>query len=155
FFWLLYWGGDQLGAFTGSHAWLGHSRLLGQALVNVIGLQLLFVMILATLLTLAERKWSAAIQNRMGPNRAQMFGQTFGGVFHVVADALKMLPKEDILPADASWLLFNLAPALNFAPIFCLFAIIPMGPPVIMGHGFPVTPQIANPDVGLLYLFGI
>ena len=155
FFAALYRLGDLVGGFTGKQAWLGHSHLLGQALVNVILLQLVFVMILATLLTLAERKWSAAIQNRMGPNRAQIFGQTFGGVFHVVADALKMLTKEDVVPADASWLLFSLAPAFNFAPIFCLFAIVPMGPAVVMGHGFAVTPQIANPDVGLLYVFGI
>jgi len=155
FFAALYYLDDLVGAFAMRHAWLGHSHLLGQAIVNVLLLQLLFVMILATLLTLAERKWSAAIQNRIGPNRARIFGQTYGGVFHVVADALKMLTKEDAVPADAAWLLYNLAPAFNFAPIFCLFAIVPMGPPVMMGHAFAVAPQIANPDVGLLYVFGI
>src|SRR5581483_7610565 len=94
FFWLVYRLGDWVGTLTQRLGWLGHSHLLGQAIVNVILLQLLFVMILATLLTLAERKWSAAIQNRIGPNRASIFGQTYGGVFHVVADALKMLTKE-------------------------------------------------------------
>ena len=155
FFSLVYYGGDFLGTLTQEHAWLGGTHLVGQAIVNVLLLQLIFVMILATLLTLAERKWSAAMQNRIGPNRAKILGFTLGGLFHVVADAVKMLVKEDSIPAAASKFLYVLAPALNFAPIFCLFAIVPMGPPVLMGHGFAVTPQIANPDVGLLYLFGI
>jgi NADH-quinone oxidoreductase subunit H len=130
----------------------------GQAVGNIVFLQLLFVMILATLLTLAERKWSAAMQDRIGPNRARLElpwirNRSLGGLMHIAADALKMLTKEDLRPTSASAVLFQLAPILNFAPIFCLFAIVPVGPPVLMVD--TVSLQIANPDVGLLYLFGI
>ncbi len=161
-FYALYFLGDAAGGLTQTGFSVGGHRILsfgspviGQAVVNVLVIQLVFVMILATLLTLAERKWSSAIQDRIGPNRATIFGTQLGGLWHVVADAVKMLVKEDAVPAAASKLLYSLAPALNFAPIFCLFAIVPLGPPVMMGHNFLVTPQIANPDVGLLYLFGI
>ena len=143
----------------------GFAPALGQALAAIVTLQLFFVMILATLLTVAERKWSAAMQDRIGPNRARIWGLSrfsLGGIPHILADAVKMLTKEDFRPAQASQLLYHLGPILNFAPIFCLFAIVPMGPPVtflhrIGPHILPLTStlQIANPDVGLLYVFGI
>ena len=136
---------------------------LGQALVSIVFIQLFFVMIVATLLTMAERKWSAAMQDRIGPNRAgRLFGMSFGGIPHILADALKMIFKEDIVPNRSMRLLYHLAPVLNFVPIFCLFAIVPMGPPVLFDHlidgrvvHLTSTLQISNPDIGLLYVFGI
>src|SRR4051812_10463101 len=90
-------------------------------LTNIVFLMLVFVMVLATLLTLAERKWSALMQNRIGPNRAR-FGfapnSALGGIPHVAADALKMLFKEDFAPKSANPILFNLGPILAFAPVF-------------------------------------
>ena len=53
------------------------------------------------LLTLAERKVSALMQDRIGPNRAAIAGFTLNGLFHPVADGLKMLFKEDFRPAAA------------------------------------------------------
>jgi NADH-quinone oxidoreductase subunit H len=161
---LFYYWIDGAGALT--YRWgLGDS--LGQGLMSVILIQLLFVMVLATLLTLAERKWSAAMQDRIGPNRARiglpfLRTRSLGGIPHILADALKMLSKEDHVPGEGARLLYHLGPILNFAPIFCLFAIVPLGPPVVFQHligvhlvKLTVTPQIANPEVGLLYLFGI
>ncbi len=146
-----------------AHHFLHVTPALGQGVANIVFLQLFFVMILATLLTLAERKWSAAMQDRIGPNRARadlpwFRHKSFGGLLHIAADALKMLTKEDLRPASASRLLYQLAPILNFAPIFCLFAIVPVGPPVVFENTalrLTNSLQIANPDVGLLYLFGI
>ncbi|MHB8416936.1 MAG: complex I subunit 1/NuoH family protein [Myxococcales bacterium] len=158
------WGGylveDWLAGVTFG---LGWGAALGEAVVAIVFLQLFFVMIVATLLTIAERKWSALIQDRIGPNRAgRIGGMSFGGIPHIAADALKMIFKEDVVPARATRLLYHLAPVLNFAPIFCLFAVVPMGPPVrfdhvVAGHlvSLVSTLQIANPDIGLLYVFGI
>jgi NADH-quinone oxidoreductase subunit H len=161
FFALAYYTVNAFGVW--SFRFLGAPPALGQAVANIVFLQLLFVMILATLLTLAERKWSAAMQDRIGPNRARIAlpwfrHRSFGGLLHIAADALKMLTKEDLRPASASAFLYHIAPILNFAPIFCLFAIVPVGPPVIFENTtlrLTNSLQIANPDVGLLYLFGI
>lgn len=122
---------------------------------------LLFVMVLATLLTVAERKWSAFTQDRIGPERARvgpawMKKYSFGGLPHVAADALKMIFKEDTRPkaADKDWLLFWLGPVLAFAPVFALAAVIPFGPTVSV-NGYAVSAQVANPNFGLLYVFAI
>ncbi len=158
------WGGymteDWLSGVTLGWGW---GAAVGQAVGAIVFLQLLFVMIVATLLTIAERKWSAAMQDRIGPNRAGRIGNmSFGGIPHIAADALKMIFKEDVLPAQATRVLYQLAPVLNFAPIFCLFAVVPMGPPVRFDHvmdghlvSLVSTLQISNPDIGLLYVFGI
>jgi len=126
---------------------------------QIIVLMLVFVMVTATLLTIAERKWSAMIQDRIGPNRARiglplLRDRSFGGVPHVAADALKMLFKEDFVPRSANSFLFNLAPILAFGPVFALFAIVPVGPSVQLMDR-QVSMVIANPDFGLLYLLAI
>src|SRR5437867_4285491 len=104
-------------------------------LTNMIFLMLMFVMILATLLTLAERKWSAMMQDRIGPNRARIAlpgirNFSLSGVPHILADSVKMLTKEAFRPAKANRVLFNLGPILAFASVFALFAIVPAGPTV-------------------------
>ena len=126
---------------------------------NLVILLLVFVMVIATFLTLAERKWSAMMQDRIGPNRATinlpgLRGRPLGGVFHVATDALKMLFKEDFRPKAADPLLFSLAPILAFAPVLALFAVIPVGP-VVNVFGYRVGLQVANPDFGMLWIFAI
>src|SRR5215831_18058160 len=126
---------------------------------NLVILLLGFVMVIATFLTLAERKWSAMIQDRIGPNRATinlpgLRGRPLGGVFHVATDAIKMLTKEDFRPKIADPLLFSLGPILAFAPVLALFAIVPVGP-VVNVFGHPVGLQVANPNFGMLWVFAI
>src|SRR5215471_14711976 len=138
-----------LAGLLGSLAWI----------TNLLILLLGFVMIIATFLTLAERKWSALMQDRIGPNRATinlpgLRGRPLGGVFHVATDALKMLFKEDFRPKAADPLLFSLAPILAFAPVLALFAVIPVGP-VVNVFGYRVGLQVANPDFGMLWIFAI
>jgi NADH-quinone oxidoreductase subunit H len=134
-------------------------------IVNMLVLMLVFVMVIATLLTLAERKWSALMQDRIGPNRARidlpipiigplLAKQSLAGAPHVLTDVVKMLTKEDFQPAGASKFLFNLAPMLAFAPPFALFAIVPAGPTVVVA-GQKIMMAVSNPDFGLLYLFAI
>lgn len=131
----------------------------GSGLTNMLILMLVFVMVIATALTLAERKWSAMMQDRVGPNRATieigpLKGKALAGVPHIITDVLKLLTKEDFQPATASKFLFNLAPLLAFAPVFALFAIVPAGPRIQMA-GHEVSMVVANPDFGLLYLLAI
>jgi NADH-quinone oxidoreductase subunit H len=143
---------------------LGLPPQYGAAVANVLTLMLVVVMISATLLTVAEHKWSALFQNRIGINRIRVFGSALGGIPFVLADAVKMLTKERFQPALATRFLFNLAPIISFAPVFALFAIIPVGPPVplraitgaegLLGQ-VAVGLQVTAPDVGLLYLFAI
>jgi NADH-quinone oxidoreductase subunit H len=109
----------------------------------------------AALLTVAERKWSAAMQDRIGANRILVGGKfALGGVPYLLADALKMLTKESIYPAARSKFLFELAPVLAFAPTFALFAVVPVGPEV-RALGQTVGMWVANPDAGLLWIFAL
>lgn len=131
----------------------------GSGVSAMLVLMLVFVMVIATLLTLAERKWSALMQDRIGPNRARINlpgirNQSLAGLPHIATDVVKMLTKEDFQPQAANKFLFNLAPMLAFAPAFALFAVVPAGPtlPVL---GYQVQMAVANPDFGLLYIFAI
>ena len=75
------------------------------------------VLNLAGLHTWIERKQSAIIQDRIGANRASILGFTLMGLFHPLADAVKMFTKEDIIPAGANKVLHTLAPASrSFSP---------------------------------------
>ncbi|MBF5041361.1 NADH-quinone oxidoreductase subunit H [Aggregicoccus sp. 17bor-14] len=127
-------------------------------LTNIIFLMLVFVMIMATLLTMAERKWSALMQNRIGPNRAKLvvgpINNSLMGLPHILTDSLKMLTKERFRPEGANKFLFNLGPILAFAPVFALFAVVPVGPSV-KWDGHVVDMVVATPDFGMLYLLGI
>ena len=154
---------------AGGLAWvfatkLGAPPAWGAAIANLLTLMLVVLMITGSLLSVAERKWSALIQNRIGANRIRVFGSALGGIPFLVADAVKMLTKERFTPALRTKFLFDLAPVLSFAPIFALFAIVPIGPEVplraivgadgALGH-VAVALQVAAPDAGLLYLFAI
>lgn len=90
----------------------------------------LFVMPVASLLTWAERRQSAMMQDRLGPNRANIGPIKLWGILHFVADAVKMIKKEDFIPANAHKQLFALAPILALAPVLIAFAIIPFGPTI-------------------------
>jgi NADH-quinone oxidoreductase subunit H len=134
---------------------------LGEAIGNVVALVLVLIMVTATLLTMAERKWSALMQDRVGPNRARLpipglSDRPLKGIPHIGADVLKMLFKEDFIPAGAEGnkVLFNLAPLLAFAPAFCLFAVVPVGPEVTF-WGKRIALQIARIDWGILYVFAL
>jgi NADH-quinone oxidoreductase subunit H len=145
--------------------YLGAPPSFGAAIANVVTLMLVVMMISGSLLTTAERKWSAMMQNRIGANRIKVFGSALGGIPFLGADALKMLTKESAPPRGRTRVLYELAPALAFAPVFALFAIVPLAPPIPLGAiiesasgalgSVGVALQVANPDAGLLYLFAI
>src|SRR3982750_2705787 len=104
--------------------------VLDSAVVKWLFLVLALVMPLASLLTWAERRQSAMMQDRLGPNRANIGPIKLKGILHFVADALKMIFKEDFIPANVHKGLFTLAPILAIAPVFIAFCIIPFGPTI-------------------------
>ena len=87
-----------------------------------------FVMPLASLSTWAERRQSAMMQDRLGPNRANIGPVKLWGILHFVADAIKMMFKEDVVPSKVDRFLFALAPVMAIAPVLITFAVIPFGP---------------------------
>src|SRR5207245_3791898 len=115
---------------------------------------MLFVLNLGGLLTWVERKQSAIMQDRIGANRASILGLRLLGLFHPLADAIKMLTKEDFRPARADRFLFGLAP---FVSVFCAlvaFAAIPFGD-VLRAAGREVPLQAVTLNVGGLYVFAM
>jgi len=99
-----------------------------------------------------ERKISAWMQDRVGPNRVGPFG-----LLQPIADGAKFLLKEDIVPANVDKRLFLVAPCIAFGLAMIGFAVLPWGGVVdLNGDGvIDVTAQVADPGIGLLYLLGV
>src|SRR5918999_3993680 len=115
---------------------------------------MLFVLNTGGLLTWVERKQSAIMQDRIGANRASIFGLRLLGLFHPLADAIKMLTKEDVRPARADRLLFALAPFVSVFFALVAFAAIPFGDTLRIG-GREIPLQAVTIDVGILYVFAM
>jgi NADH-quinone oxidoreductase subunit H len=113
-----------------------------------------FVLNLAGLHTWLERKQSAIIQDRIGANRASIFGFRAMGLFHPLADAVKMFTKEDIIPAGADRVLHTLAPFFSVFFALVAFAAIPFGDRLILGDRV-IELQAAKINVALLYIFAM
>jgi NADH-quinone oxidoreductase subunit H len=111
-----------------------------------------FLMTLGVLLTWVERKQSAVMQDRIGANRADIFGLRILGLFHPLADALKLLTKEDFIPPSGDRFVHTLAPFIAFTTALVGFAVIPFGPNVQL-FGREISLQVADIHVGLLFIF--
>ena len=113
-----------------------------------------FVLNVAAILGWVERKQSAIMQDRIGANRASIFGLRAMGLFHPLADTLKMLTKEDFLPARADRLLFVLAPFVSVLFSLVAFASIPFGDTLRVGDRV-IPLQAITLNVGVLYIFAM
>jgi NADH-quinone oxidoreductase subunit H len=92
-----------------------------------IGFVLLMLLQIVPVLVWLERKISAYIQGRYGSNRVAVFGVKLGGFFQPLADAVKLIFKEDIMPSTVDRFLFRLAPTLVLIPPMVAFTVIPFG----------------------------
>jgi NADH-quinone oxidoreductase subunit H len=114
-----------------------------------------FVMGLMYVLLWMERKQSAVMQDRIGANRASFFGiPPLFGIFHNLADGLKLLLKEDFIPPQGNRFLHTLSPMIALFFALVSFAVIPFGGVYEIG-GHTVSFQIFSLNVGLLYVFAV
>ena len=124
-----------------------------QALLKILVIIMVFVMATGTVLTLMERKWMSAVQDRIGPNRANIpFLNNFRGrgALHIAADGLKSIFKEDTIPAGVDLVTFTLAPFFGFIAAIVTWSIIPFAAPI---GDFKF--QIADVNIGILMVFAV
>ncbi len=124
--------------------------VLGFLLLLLKMAAMLFVLlIMAAYLVWAERKFLARLQVRYGPNRAGKFG-----LLQPIADGIKMITKEDVMPDGADRFIFLLAPAIVAATAMLMFAVVPFGNEMtLLGQTIPMV--ISDLNVGLLYVFAL
>ncbi len=115
---------------------------------------LVFLLTFLPILIWAERKGAAYIQDRPGPNRADVFGVRLAGLIQPIADVVKLLFKEDVTPRNVYQPFYKLAPIIAMSVALVTFAVVPMAEKVhIAGMDIPV--QVSNLDTGLLYVFAV
>lgn len=112
--------------------------------IKIVGVLLVLLPMIAYSVV-AERRISAFIQDRLGPNRVGPFG-----LLQPLADGLKFLLKEDFTPNYVRKAYFYLAPLLTLVPAFVVFAVVPFGSAL-----FGQRMVIANLNIGILFTFGI
>ncbi len=100
-------------------------------------------------LTLYERKALARIQVRIGPNRAGPWG-----ILQPIDDAVKLIFKEELIPAQADKLIFILAPVLTVVPAVVITAVVPWGPTLTV-FGYQLNLYIADLNIGVLYIMAV
>jgi NADH-quinone oxidoreductase subunit H len=136
---------DWIRTILGDQFWF--SVVLGLVVFGLIQAAVAYCILL-------ERKISAWVQDRYGPNRVGPHG-----LFQPIADGLKFLLKEDIIPANVDKGLFLLAPWLIFVVALVAFAVIPWGGTFRWGwmpdSAKPLLAQVASIDIGLLYIVAV
>jgi len=114
-----------------------------------IALILAIVPLLVAALTLAERKIIAFMQVRLGPMRVGPWG-----LLQPIADPIKLLLKEDIIPERADRWIFTLAPVICLIPAFIVLAVIPIGPTITI-FGKQISLYVTDVNIGVLYVLSI
>src|SRR3954470_12336515 len=123
------------------------SFLIAKILIIVV--VFLITLVIAMYSTYAERKVAAFMQDRLGPNRAGIFG-----ILQPLADGVKMFMKEEIIPDVSNKFLFILGPSLAMLTACMTSAVIPWGRGlVINGNFYPL--QATDVNIGILYIFGV
>jgi len=115
------------------------------ALIKAVGLVFVIILPMVSYTVYAERRVSAMIQDRVGPNRVGPMG-----LWQPIADAVKLLLKEDFTPASVNKFYYWLAPACAMAPSLMALAVIPFG-----SNLFGVPMVVANVDIGVLWVFAV
>lgn len=113
---------------------------------GILGLCLMGAIFMGAMIAVwFERKLSADIQQRHGPSRVGPHG-----IFQLVADAIKLFTKEDIIPANADKLLFVFAPIVLMGSVFLMLVAIPFGAVIINGDTYPIA--ATDMDISVLYI---
>jgi NADH-quinone oxidoreductase subunit H len=115
-----------------------------KSLIIILGMTLGFAYV-----TLYERKVLARMQVRVGPNRAGP-----GGILQPIADALKLIMKEEITPANSDKLLFTLAPVLTVIPALIITGVVPWGTSITL-FGKEFSLGLTDVNVGVLYILTV
>ncbi len=120
-------------------------------IIQIIKVIAIFVGLLTAIAytTLFERRMVAFIQGRVGPNRVGP-----AGLFQPIADAIKLLFKEEFIPDKANKVLFSIAPLLSFTTAAMAIAVIPVGDSMAIG-GYQIDLVISDLNVGILYIFAL
>ena len=121
-----------------------YAMLTLEALVKIVAI-LIPVLITVAYLPYAERKIIGYIQNRIGPNRVGFFGFSLWGLGQPIADAVKLIFKEIIIPSGSNKTLFIIAPILSVAPSLAAWAVIPFNDVMVL----------ADINAGLLYVIAL
>ena len=131
---------------------------IGISLAKTVGLLFLVILPMVSYTVYAERRVSAMIQDRVGPNRVGIpltllgFKKDipFHGLLQPIADAVKLLLKEDFTPAHVNKFYYWLAPICAMAPSIMALAVIPFGSTFL---GQPMV--VADLDIGVLWIFAV
>jgi len=115
------------------------------SLLKIVGILFVVILPMVSYAVYAERRVSAFIQDRLGPNRVGP-----AGLFQPIADIFKLLLKEDFTPRTANTFYFWLAPCLAVMPAIITIAVVPFGSTL-----FGVPMVIADVNVGILFVFAI
>ncbi len=119
-------------------------------IITIKAFLILFVTLtLAAYMVLAERKLLARMQDRYGPNRVGPFG-----LLQPLADVIKLITKEDILPAQADKFIYLIAPGVVAGTVLLTFAVVPFGAPVKI-DGVTVQMPVIDLNVGALYFLAM
>ncbi len=125
--------------------------MLFDLIASLIKAVLVFAVVMSFMpfLIWLERKLVAWMQQRVGPNRTGPFG-----LLQPIADAVKLIIKENIFPSGVEKITYFLAPMMSMIPALAAFAVIPFGSPVrIMGR--TVNLQVADVNIGILYILAL
>ncbi len=124
----------------------------------IIALKTLFIWIVPLVLLIIviwfERKGSSFMQDRTGPNRAAIGGVRLAGIIHLIADVVKLLMKEMMIPGKVNRFFFMVAPMIGFVFVLLAFSVIPYADTLkIAGREIPM--QAATLNAGILFILAI
>lgn len=129
--------------------WIDILILTGATICKIVVI-LTLTLGMVPILTWLERRGAGFIQDRVGPNKTNIAGIALFGLIQPLADAVKLIFKEDITPKNADKFLFNLAPMLILFGVLITFSVIPFGPDIYI-RDIRIPLQLADINAGVVF----